>query len=76
MKQRKKRWAWTEAQIRKQIPGSMNRRTAPTWYCKLISKTNKTKTKSSLHKVILGYDLDFLEFGNTSHKHNATWLWY
>ena len=75
MKRSKKRYGWTEKQIRKQRTKQW-RNTAPTWYCKFENKINKTKTKKSLHKVMLGYDIDFLEFGKTNHRHSAGWLWW
>jgi len=76
MTRNKKRWSWTEKQIRKARQYSNYRRTAPTWFCKFENKGYKTKTKNSLHKVLLGYDTDFLEFGRTNHRHGATWNWW
>lgn len=76
MKQSKKRWSWTEKQIRKTTKGSNWRRTAPTWFCKFENKAFKTKTTQSLNKVMLGYDTDFLEFGRTKHHHSAGWNWW
>ena len=75
MKQSKKRYGWTEKQIRNHRCKQW-RRTAPKWYCRLLNKANKTKTKNSIHKVMLDYDLDLLEFGKTNHRHEAEWLWW
>ena len=77
MKQSKKRWNWTEKQIRNTFPGRYwGDSTAPKWYCRGIQKGYKTKTKNSLHKVKRGFDTDYLEFGRTNHRHSASWLWW
>ena len=76
MKKTKKRYGWSKKHIRKATQGSNWRRTAPTWFCKLENKTFKTQTKKSLHKVMLGYDTDFLKYGRSNHRHSASWNWF
>ena len=76
MKRNKKRWTWTDKQIKKSNQGSLWRRTAPTWSCKDENRINKTKTKRSIHKIFQGYDIDFLEFGRNNHRHSASWLYF
>lgn len=75
MKKSKKRWAWSKKELRKATQGSTWRRTAPAWYCKFENKINKTKTKRALHRLMLDYDMNFLEFGKINHRHSAGWLW-
>ena len=76
LKQSKKRWAWTEKQIRKhkslKYIGWYN---PPSLYCKFLNKQNKTYEKRYLKNVELGFDLDYLELKIKNQQSSAGYSW-
>ena len=76
-KQSKKRWAWTEAQLRKtRSKGHYFYGGVPRWYCKTFDKQRKHKCKVALKQVMLGADPDDYYFQTQNHRHMALWYWW
>jgi hypothetical protein len=75
-KQRKKYWAWTEAQKRRKTKGRYWNRIAPRWYRREFDVKTKTKVKKALHQIVLGYDEDDVDFSRAYHQSCANWYWW
>ena len=79
MKRSKKRWDWTEKNLRKtRIKGKRHYPpSAPKWYCRLFHVREKNRTKKELRKVKFGQDPDnLLIFDRSNHRHIANWYWW
>lgn len=75
-KQSKKRWAWTKAQRRRHQNYKTGSNSPPSWICRVEHRENKTYVKKFLHKVINGYDADFLNIKIKNQDSSAGYNWW
>lgn len=75
-KQSKKRWAWTEAQKRKDQSSSSGWQSVPTFICRIEHRENKTYVKKYLHKIKLGFDPDYEEIKIKNQDSSAGYNWF
>lgn len=75
-KQSKKRWAWTEAQLRKDQSNSSGWYSVPSWICRIEHRENRTYVKKYLHKIKLGCDPDFEEIKIKNQSSSAGYNWW
>lgn len=73
-KQSKKRWAWTEAQIRRYWSrGSWY--TPPAWFRREYHAANRAFEKAMLNKIKNGYLDNDSYIGTKHHSSSAKWDW-
>jgi hypothetical protein len=79
VKQSKKRWAWTEAQIRRKNSEkyrSANWCSVPAWFRREMNKQNKAKERMDVQKIKKGMSEEEVDFSPRHHPKSAGWLWW
>jgi hypothetical protein len=76
-KQSKKRWAWTEAQVRRHW--SVNKKWGggvPRWFCRIIDNHDKRRCQKALRELKHGGDPEDFIFNPKYNGRSAQWLWW
>lgn len=77
-KQSKKRWAWTEAQVRKHWSDQRHSWSGgvPRWFCKIIDNSDKRRCQMALRELKNGGDPEDFIFNPKYNGSSAKWLWW
>lgn len=76
-KQSKKRWAWTEAQRRKEwSENEFCRKSPPHWFTKILDNSDKRRLQKYLKEVKWGNDPDDVFYNPKYNNSSAKWLWF
>jgi hypothetical protein len=76
-KQSKKRWAWTEAQVRRHwSTGKTWGSGIPRWFCRILDNHDKRRCQMALRELKNGGDPEDFVFNPKYNGSSAKWLWW